>query len=142
MFSRKKMTDFYIPTFDGVTAQAVLNKEIYFQGNGNTEDEEVFGYQESFADYRIQTDRVFGQLRVDSEDSQGNDNSLAVWTYQDNYESKPMLNSVWIQEDGSNFVRTISLQKEDNDQFQCQFYFKGKFSRVMPTYGIPGVQYV
>lgn len=140
MFSRKKFTDFYIPTFDGVTAQAVLNKEIYFQGTDK--DEEVFGYQESFADYRIQTDRVFGQLRVESKDSQGNPNSLAVWTYQDYYESLPMLNSEWIQEDGNNFKRTISLQDDEYDQFQCQFYFSGKFSRVMPTWGVPGVQYV
>lgn len=141
-WSRKKWTDYYIPTFDGVTAQDVKNKEIYFQGNGNAEDEEVFGYQESFADYRLQTDRVFGQLRVDSKDSQGNPNSLAVWTYQDYYQSKPMLNGEWIQEDGSNFTRTISLQDEEYDQFQCQFYLKGKFSRVMPTYGVPGVSYI
>lgn len=140
MFSRRKYTDFYIPPFDGVTAMAVLNKEIYFQGN--EEDDEVFGYQESFADYRIQTDRVFGQLRVDSKDKDGNDNSLAVYTYQDYYDSKPMLNSTWIQEDGSNFKRTVSLQDDRNDDFQAEFYFKGKFSRVMPTWGVPGVQYV
>lgn len=140
MFSRKKFTDFYIPPFDGITAMAVLNKEIYFQGN--EEDDEVFGYQESFADYRIQTDRVFGQLRIDSKDKDGNDNSLAVYTYQDYYESKPMLNSTWIQEDGSNFKRTVSLQDDRNDDFQVEFYFKGKFSRVMPTWGVPGVQYV
>lgn len=141
-FSRKKWTDFYIPTFDGLSDMAVLNKEIYFQGNANSEDEEVFGYQESFADYRVQIDRVFGQLRVESKDTQGNPNSLAVWTYQDDYSSKPMLNETWIQEDGSNFERTISLQDTDSDQFQVQFFLKGKFSRVMPTFGVPGMKYI
>lgn len=142
MFSRKKWTDYYIPTFDGISDMAVLNKEIYFVGNGDTHDDEVFGYQESFADYRMQTDTVFGQLRVDSKDKDGNSNSLAVWTYQDNYESLPHLGAEWIQEDGSNFKRTVSLQDTEDDDFQCQFYLKGKWARVMPTYGVPGINYI
>lgn len=143
-FSRKGWTDYYVPTFDGITAQAVKNKEIYFQGStaGQGKDDEVFGYQEAYADYRLQTDRVFGQLRATSKDSQGNDNNLAIWTYQDYYQQLPKLDSKWIQEDGSNFQRTISLQGTEYDQFQCQFYLKGKFSRVMPTYGVPGVSYI
>lgn len=141
-WSRKKWTDFYIPTFDGLSNMGVLNKEIYFQGNGNAQDEEVFGYQECFADYRIQHDRTFGQLRADSKDSQGNPNSLNIWTYTDHYNSLPMLNSEWIQEDGENFKRTISIQEEENNQFQVEFYLKGKFVRVMPVYGMPGMSYI
>ena len=141
-WSRKKWTDFYIPTFDGLSNMGVLNKEIYFQGNGNAQDEEVFGYQECFADYRIQHDRTFGQLRADSKDSQGNPNSLNIWTYTDHYNSLPMLNSEWIQEDGENFKRTISIQEEENNQFQVEFYLKGKFVRVMPVYGMPGISYI
>ena len=143
-WSRKGWTDYYVPTFDGITAQDVKNKEIYFQGvtAGQGKDEEVFGYQEAYADYRLQTDRVFGQLRATSQDSQGNDNSLAIWTYQDYYTELPKLDSGWIKEDGSNLQRTISLQDTEYDQFQAQFYLKGKFSRVMPTYGVPGVSYI
>ena len=140
MFSRKKWTDFYIPTFDGLSDMPVYNKELYF--TGTTTDDEVFGYQESFADYRIQQDRVFGQLRVDSKDSSGAGNSLAVYNYQDNYSSLPYLSDEWIQEDGSNFKRTVTLQDTEDDDFQCEFYLKGKFSRVMPTYGVPGIKYI
>lgn len=140
MFSRKKWTDFYIPTFDGLSDMPVYNKELYFTGTST--DNEVFGYQESFADYRIQQDRVFGQLRVDSKDSTGSANSLAVYNYQDNYESLPYLSDEWIQEDGSNFKRTVTLQDTEDDDFQCEFYLKGKFSRVMPTYGVPGIKYI
>lgn len=140
MFSRKKWTDFYIPTFDGLSDMPVYNKELYFTGSST--DDEVFGYQESFADYRIQQDRVFGQLRVESKDSQGAGNSLAVYNYQDNYSSLPYLSDDWIQEDGSNFKRTVTLQDTEDDDFQCEFYLKGKFSRVMPTYGIPGIKYI
>lgn len=143
-WSRKGWTDYYVPTFDGITAQDVKNKEIYFQGAvaGQGQDDEVMGYQEAYADYRMQIDRVFGQMRATSQDSQGNPNSLAIWTYQDYYEQLPKLDSQWIQEDGSNLQRTISLQGTEYDQFQCQFYLKGKFSRVMPTYGVPGVSYI
>lgn len=140
MFSRKKWTDFYIPTFDGLSDMPVYNKELYFTGTST--DDEVFGYQESFADYRIQQDRVFGQLRVDSKDSTGAANSLAVYNYQDNYSSLPYLSDDWIQEDGSNFKRTVTLQDTEDDDFQCEFYLKGKFSRVMPTYGVPGIKYI
>lgn len=140
MFSRKKWTDFYIPTFDGLSDMPVYNKELYFTGSST--DDEVFGYQESFADYRIQQDRVFGQLRVESKDSQGAGNSLAVYNYQDNYSSLPYLSDDWIQEDGSNFKRTVTLQNTEDDDFQCEFYLKGKFSRVMPTYGVPGIKYI
>ena len=141
-WSRKKWVDYYIPTFDGLSDMAVLNKELYFQGNGTAADNEVFGYQESFADYRIQQDRIFGQLRAESKDSGGNDNSLAIWTYQDYYTSLPYLSNDWIQEDGENFKRTISLQEADNNQFIIDFYLSGKFVRVMPTYGIPGINYI
>lgn len=143
-WSRKGWTDYYVPTFDGITAQDVKNKEIYFQGAvaGQGKDDEVMGYQEAYADYRMQIDRVFGQMRATSQDSQGNPNSLAIWTYQDYYTQLPKLDSQWIQEDGSNLQRTISLQGTEYDQFQCQFYLKGKFSRVMPTYGVPGVSYI
>lgn len=140
MFSRKKWTDFYIPTFDGLSDMPVYNKELYFTGTST--DDEVFGYQESFADYRIQQDRVFGQLRVESKDSSGSGNSLAVYNYQDNYNSLPYLSDDWIQEDGSNFKRTVTLQDTEDDDFQCEFYLKGKFSRVMPTYGVPGIKYI
>lgn len=139
---RKKWTDFYIPTFDGLSNMGVLNEELYFQGNGNPQDKEIFGYQECFADYRIQHDRTFGQLRADSKDSQGNSNSLNIWTYTDHYNSLPMLNAEWIQEDGENFKRTISIQEEENNQFQVEFYLKGKFVRVMPVYGLPGMSYI
>lgn len=140
MFLRRKWTDFYIPTFDGLSDMVVYNGELFYQGTDA--DRQGFGFQESFADYRIQQDRVFGQLRVDSKDSQGNPNSLAVYNYQDNYESQPYLSDEWIQEDGSNFKRTVSLQDTEDDDFQCEFYLKGKFSRVMPTYGIPGISYI
>jgi hypothetical protein len=42
MWSRKTRFDFYWPAFAHLGEQAVLNKEIYY--NGDADDDKVFGY--------------------------------------------------------------------------------------------------
>ena len=58
MWSRKTRFDYYFPVFASIGEQPVLNKEIYAQGRA--EDDEVFGYQEAWADYRYRPSRVTG----------------------------------------------------------------------------------
>ena len=61
MFSRRTRYDFYWPALAHLGEQAVLNKEIYAQG---TEvDEQVFGYQERWAEYRYYPSKVTGSMR-------------------------------------------------------------------------------
>ena len=48
MWSRRTRYDFYFPVFAHLGEQTVLNKEIYSQGTAA--DENVFGYQERWAD--------------------------------------------------------------------------------------------
>ena len=50
MWSRQDRWDFYWPALAHIGEQAVLNKEIYAQGT--TDDDNVFGYQERYAEYR------------------------------------------------------------------------------------------
>ena len=50
MFSRRTRFDFYWPALAHLGEQAVLNKEIYAQGTAA--DNNVFGYQERYAEYR------------------------------------------------------------------------------------------
>lgn len=61
LFSRKKRTDFYDPVFANIGEQPILKKEIFAQGT--REDEEVFGYNEAWADYRYKPNRVSGLFR-------------------------------------------------------------------------------
>ena len=82
-WSRRDRFDYYWPVFANIGEQAVLNKEIYLQGN-NTDDE-VFGYQEAWADYRYKPSRVCGEMRSNAPQS------LDVWHLADEYTSQPFL---------------------------------------------------
>lgn len=138
MFSRKKFYDYYWPEFANLGNTAVLNKEIYLQGptainpsTGKEYDEEAFGYQEAWADYRYQPDQVTGELR--SNYSQ----SLDIWHWADDYSSMPTLGDEWIEETKNNIARTLAVQ--NHDQFWGDFYFQAIFTRPMPMYSVPGL---
>lgn len=60
-FSRRDRYDFYWPALAHIGEQAVLNKEIYAQGT--SADDDVFGYQERFAEYRYKPSIITGQFR-------------------------------------------------------------------------------
>lgn len=131
LWSRKNRFDYYWPSLANIGEQAILNKEIYAQGN--TTDEEAFGYQEAWADYRYKPSRVSSAMRSNYAQS------LDVWHYAQYYESQPFLSSQWIDETRANVNRTIAIQDELEDQFIADFYFKSAWARPMPIYSIPGL---
>jgi len=61
MWSRQTRFDFYWPSFAHLGEQAILNKEIYTQGT--SADEDVFGYQERYAEYRFKPSQITGLYR-------------------------------------------------------------------------------
>lgn len=130
-WSRKQRFDYYWPVFANIGEQAVKNKEIYLQGNAK--DDEVFGYQEAWADYRYKPSHVTGQMR--SSFSQ----SLDVWHLADDYASLPSLSPSWIFEDAANVDRVLAVTSSVSNQLFADFYIRNKASRVMPLYSIPGL---
>ena len=130
-FSRKSIFDFYWPTFANLGEQAILNKEIYAQGTAA--DDEVFGYQEAWAEYRYSPSRVSGAFRSNYAQP------LDAWHYADYYTKQPILSSDWIDETRANINRTIAVQDELEDQFIGDILFKAEWTRPMPIYSIPGL---
>lgn len=130
-WSRLRRFDYYFPVFANIGEQAILNKEIYAQGN--TEDTEAFGYQEPWAEYRYVPNRVSGAMRSNYAQT------LDSWHLADDYDSLPILGSEWIQETKANIDRTLTVQSSNEDQFFGDFYFINKATRPMPMYGIPGL---
>ena len=61
MWSRRTRYDFYFPAFANLGEQAVLSKEIYC--TGDPADEDVFGYQERWAEYRYHPALITGRFR-------------------------------------------------------------------------------
>lgn len=132
MWSRKTRFDFYHPMLANLGEMPVLNKEIYCQGN--KKDDEVFGYQEPWADYRYHPSIVTGEMRSNYAQT------LDAWHYGDYYESLPMLSDTWIKEGKENIDRTLAVQSENSHQFIGNFYFDQTWTRPMPIYSVPGIQ--
>lgn len=130
-WSRKSMFDYYWPEFANIGEQAVLNKEIYAQGNA--QDDEVFGYQEAWADYRYKPSRVSGEMRSSYAQS------LDVWHLADDYSKMPALSDAWIHEDPATINRVLAVSDNLANQFFCDIYVQNYSTRNMPLYSIPGL---
>lgn len=130
MWTRKDFLDFYNPVFDSIGETPIYNKEIYCSGD-ETQDNQVFAYQEAWADYRYDPDKVTGLLRPNVP------NSLSTFTFADKFDRLPTLNG-FMHETRSNVVRTFALQNQPAD-FICDFFFMGKKVRPMSVRSIPGL---
>lgn len=128
MFSRQTRFDFYWPALAHLGEQAVLNKEIYAQGNAT--DDDVFGYQERWAEYRYKPSLITGKFR--STDPQ----SLDVWHLSQKFDNLPKLNADFII-DQPPIGRVVAVQ--DEPQFLFDSYMRLKCVRPMPVYSVPGL---
>lgn len=135
-WSRKDRTDFYWPALANLGEQAILNKEIFAQGTA--EDDEVFGYQEAWADYRYAPSYVTGAFRSNlSEGERGG--SLDAWHLADYYTELPSLSDTWIEEGDESMNRVLAVSSEIEHQFLADMYFVNKTTRPMPLYSVPGL---
>lgn len=130
-WSRRDRFDYYWPVFANIGEQAVKNREIYAQGTA--QDDEVFGYQEAWADYRYKPNHVTGEMRSQSPQS------LDVWHLGDDYDKLPSLSDAWIREDGKNVDRVIAVTSAITHQFFADIYISCRSTRPMPMYSIPGL---
>lgn len=128
MWSRQSRFDFYWPALAHLGEQAVLNKEIFAQGTD--EDNQVFGYQERYAEYRYKPSLITGKLRSSDPET------LDVWHLSQKFTTLPKLNSDFIEENPP-ISRVVAVQNEPH--FIGDFYFDLKCIRPMPLYGVPGL---
>ena len=133
MWSRTTRFDYYWPSFAHLGEQSVYNKEIYYQdlpGNGELEDDGVFGYQERYAEYRYKPSRITGQMRSNA------GLTLDSWHLAQNFEQLPMLDEMFIEENPP-VERIIAVQLDPH--ILLDGYFDYKCARAMPAYGVPGL---
>ena len=128
MFSRETIYDYYWPTLSTIGEQAVKNKEIF--ADGTSADEETFGYQERYAEYRYKPSSVTGKFRSNAT------GTLESWHYAQDYASLPLLGDSWIQVTDTNVQRTLAVASEP--QFIFDSLFKLRCTRPMPVNSIPG----
>ena len=131
LWSRKRRFDYYWPALANIGEQAILNKEIYAQGNAT--DEQAFGYQEAWADYRYKPNKITGEMRSSAPQS------LDSWHYGDHYSTQPFYSEDWLQEPYENVDRTLAVTSQIGHHFFGDFAFRLVCSRPMPLYSIPGL---
>lgn len=128
MFSRRGRYDFYWPVLSHLGEQAILNKEIYAQGT--SADDEVFGYQERWAEYRYGVSKITGKLRSSVT------GSLDVWHMAEKFDSLPTLSDDFIQSKPP-ISRAIAIP--DEPEFIFDSVIVCDKIRPMPLFSVPGL---
>jgi hypothetical protein len=131
MWSRSTRYDFYFPAFAMLGEQAILNKEIYVRGDSN--DSNVFGYQERWAEYRYNPSLITGLFRSTAA------GTLDGWHLSQKFTSLPTLNDTFIKENPP-IDRIVAVGAAANgQQFLCDTFFNNRVARPMPMYSVPGL---
>lgn len=134
MFSRRTRFDFYWPALANLGEQEILNKELYLSGTATdafgTGDEDVFGYQERYAEYRYKPSQITGKFRSQSGDG------LDVWHLAQEFGQTPTLSEEFIVENPP-IDRIIATPSEP--QFLFDAWYNLKCTRPMPVYSVPGL---
>lgn len=130
MWSRRTRYDYYWPALAHLGEQEILNKEIYWDSTDPSANNNVFGYQERFAEYRYKPSKITGKLRSSALQS------LDVWHLSQYFEDMPTLSSAFIQENPP-IDRIVAVQTEP--QFVMDAYITCRAARPMPTYSVPGL---
>lgn len=143
-WSRKRRFDFYWPELENISEQAVLKKEI-FANTYNPDapispnvdsNNEAFGYQSAWADYKYHPDLVTGAFRSNY------DQSLDVWHYADYFEgdnSDFVVDQEFMWETPANIDRTLAVSSEVEDQFIMDYQADVTVTRCMGLHSIPGL---
>jgi len=126
MWSRTTRYDFYFPALAHIGEQAVLNKEIYAQGT--TADDDVFGYQERWAELRYKPSKITGLFRSNHA------NSLDAWHLSQDFASLPVLGDTFITE-AVPMARVEAVSTEPDFIFDS--HIQMRCVRPLPIYSTP-----
>jgi hypothetical protein len=128
MWTRQTRHDYYFPSLAHLGEQAVLSKEIY--ADGTASDEDVFGYQERYAEMRYKPSQITGQFRSNYAQT------LDSWHLAQDFATRPVLDDTFIEENPP-VDRVIAVPSEPH--LILDMYFDLKCARPMPTYSVPGL---
>jgi hypothetical protein len=131
MWSRSTRYDFYFPVFATLGEQAILNKEIYVTGTAT--DNQVFGYQERWAEYRYKPSQITSLMKSTSA------GTIDAWHYAQRFTALPTLNSTFIQETPPVERTTAVGAAANGQQFLMDAFFDCQMARPMPMYSVPGL---
>lgn len=135
-----KRFHFYMPQMAFLGEQEIKNKEIYAQGpsviNSNTGvayDEEAFGFQERWAEYRYIPSMQTAEMRPNYA------TTLAYWTFADYYTSLPVLSTQFLTENKDFVDRTLAVSSAVSNQIIMDYLLDIKATRPLPLFSVPSL---
>jgi len=130
-FSRQTRYDFYWPSLAGLGEQAILNKELFAQAG--SADNNVFGYQERWHEYRTRYSEITGRFRTNVT------GTLAAWHLGQGFGSAPVLGKTFI-EDTPPMPRVLAAGQTAADQaieYLADILIQREAVRPIPMFGTP-----
>lgn len=135
-WKRSTRLDYWFPVFDGIGEQAVNTVEIYTPGGSAIPGNLTWGYQERAAEYRYTPNEITGVLRSTAAQP------LDWWHYAEEFGSEPALNAAFII-DKTQETLARSLATAPSEQWSAQIIMDilhdSTVARLMPAYGVPGI---
>lgn len=131
MWKRRTRYDEYWPVFAHLGEQPIRMDEIYC--TGTSRDNEIFGYQERYAEFRYRPSMITGDFRTESLNG-----SMDFWHLGQYFTERPNLNAKFIEDDPP-FARVSALSEQEHPPFMADFAFNLKCTRPLPLYSVPGL---
>lgn len=130
-FTRKNPLDYYWPSFAEIGEQEVLNKEVFWDGTANEEQQNgTFGYIPRYAEYKYMNNRTSAQLRSGQ--------NLNRFHLDREFAVPPTLSKSFIECNPSDRIFAFAGDGETPvGNLITHQYFDIKVSRKMPYYGDP-----
>lgn len=139
MWFRRSQFDYYWPGLNGLGEQAVLQKEIFTLGFPNAlaidYDNQVFGYQERWSEYKFKPARISGFFRSNTV---GFTESLDYWHFSQELTESVALDNAFVAEVPP-IDRVLQVESTNGEQVLFDALFDCRWVRAMPMYSLPGV---
>lgn len=121
LWNRRFKEDFWQKELEHIGEQEVLNKELYAQGND--QDNETFGYQDRYDEYRSHESSVSGEFRT----------ILNYWHMARIFENMPTLSQDFIYGTPTNRV----FMEQTQNQLYCMINHSIQARRLVSRRGTP-----
>lgn len=116
------------PEFMNLGEQEILSEELYADGTAG--DQDVFGYQERYAEWRYKPNQLVSTMRS------SHSLSTEIWHLAQDFASRPTLGATFIEENAPwDRVQVVS----NDPSFIVDGHFAFRCARPLPTYSVPGL---
>lgn len=127
-WTRDLQSEFFIPGREKLGMQEIRNQEIYYQNGNATVNQDLFGYQDRYDEYRYIPNAIHGQIADSSK------KSFYPYTQARKFSTKPNLGKEFAN---ASDVRKDYLVANTEDAYTAQFSIDCRAVRPLPYRSIP-----